>query len=154
MKLNLMTPANPIEALQIGLWIIGATAVLQAVAAAFSIIRAVVNRAERREMTLNAEAVPRPDFDVQIAENKHEHENIHARLGGVERGITSHLNGEIRALREERREDISALHGELNEVARKVSSLEATNTLQSQRLAEINAKLDRVIERQKHPAAP
>jgi len=37
----------------------------------------------------------------------------------------------------------------MNEVAKKVSGLEATNTLQSQRLAEISAKLDRMIERQK-----
>ena len=149
-----MMPANSSEALQIGLWIIGATAVLQGLAAAFSIARALINRAERREISLSAEAVAGPDFDIHVSENKHEHENLFSKLGGLERGITAHLNDELRALRDERREDISTLHSELNEVARKVSSLEATNTLQSQRLAEINAKLDRVIERQKRPSAP
>jgi len=83
-----------------------------------------------------------------VSENRHQHENLFSKLGGMERGINGHLNSELKTLREERREDTRALHQEVNDVAKKVSGLEAANTLQNQRLAEINAKLDRVIERQ------
>ena len=141
--------ANNPEALQLGLWIIAATAVLQALGAALSIAKFFLNRAERRQISISPDIVARPDFDAQVSENKREHQNLFSKLGGVERGINAHLNSELKTLREERSQDSRSLHDELNEVAKKVSGLEATNTLQSQRLAEINAKLDRVIERQK-----
>src|SRR5215831_1472809 len=136
------------DALQLGLWVIAATAVLQALGAALSIARFFINRAEKRQVSISPEVVLRPDFDAHVAENRHEHENLFAKLGGMERGLNAHLNSELKSLRDERREDSRALHQELNDVARKVSGLEAANTLQNQRLAEINAKLDRVIERQ------
>ena len=134
------------DAVQIGLWVIAATAILQAVGAALSIARFFVNRAEKREVSISPEVVLRPDFDAHVAENRHEHENLFAKIGGLERGINAHLNSELKSLRADSHEDSRTLRQELNEVARKVSSLEATNTLQTQRLAEINAKLDRVIE--------
>ena len=134
--------------MQIGLWVIAATAVLQAIGAGLSIARMLLNRSERRHITISPDVVARPDFEAHSLENKHEHENLFAKLGGMERGVNAHLNAELKSLRDERRADVHALHTELNEVAKKVSGLEATNGLQSQRLAEINAKLDRVIERQ------
>ena len=141
------------EALQIGLWLISATAVLQAIGSALSISRFFMNRAEKRQVSISPDIVARPDFEAHLAQNKQEHANLFSRLGGLERGLQARFDAEIKTLREEGREDIRALHVELNDVARKVSSLEAFNTLQSQRLAEINAKLDRVIERQKEGAA-
>ena len=117
---------NHNDAVQIGLWVIAATAVLQALGAALSILRFFVHRAEKREVSISAGVVARPDFDTLVADNKHEHENLHARLGAVER----------------------VLQREVNAVAQKVSGLERETSLQNQRLAQIDAKLDRVIERQ------
>jgi len=136
------------EALQIGLWVIAATAVLQALGAAMGIAKFFINRAEKRQVMISPEVVGRPDFDAHVSENRHQHENLFSKLGGMERGINGYLNSELKTLREERREDTRALHQEVNDVAKKVSGLEAANALQNQRLAEINAKLDRVIERQ------
>jgi hypothetical protein len=143
-----LAQTSNIEAVQIGLWLIAATAILQAFGAVLSIAKFFLNRSEKRQVTISPDVVGRPDFEAQSAQNKQEHENLFAKIGGLERGINAHVNTELRSLRDERREDVRALHSELNEVARKVSGLEATNTVQSQRLAEINAKLDRVIERQ------
>jgi len=145
----MLAQATNTDAVQIGLWVIAATAVLQALGAGLSIAKFFLNRSEKRQVTISPDVVARPDFEAHAAENKHEHENLFSKLGGVERGLHAQLHGEIKHVREERREDIHALRHELNEVAKKVSGLEATNTLQSQRLAEINAKLDRVIERQR-----
>jgi len=144
----LATSSTTTDAMQIGLWVIAATAVLQALGAALSIAKFFINRAEKREVSISPEVVLRPDFDAHVAENRHAHENLFAKIGGRERGINAHLNNELKSLREESREESRALREEVNDVARKVSGLEAANTLQNQRLAEINAKLDRVIERQ------
>src|SRR5436305_1836725 len=149
-SMTLLATANP-DALQIGLWVVAATAVLQALASGLSVAKFILNRAERRQVTISPDVVARPDFDAHVSENRREHENLFSKLGGVERGFNSHLNSELKTLREERREDSHALHHEVNEVAKKVSSLDASNSIQSQRLAEISAKLDRVIERQTRP---
>ena len=145
--LVILAQAANAEALHLGLWVIAATALLQAAVAGLSIVKFFMHRSERREVTISPDAVSRPDFEAHALENKHEHENLFAKLGGLERGINAHLNLELKSLREERREDVRGLHSELNDLARKVSGLDATNALQNQRLAEINAKLDRVIDR-------
>lgn len=51
-------------------------------------------------------------------------------------------------LRADRKADVAALHEKFNGVAREVSELAASVELQNQRLAQIDAKLDRMIERQ------
>jgi hypothetical protein len=137
------------ESMQIGVWLIAGTAVLQAANAAIGVARFFTNRSERRQVTISPGLVSRPEFETHVNEDRHEHEKLFARLGGMERGLHEQFNNELKAAREEGLADIRALHQEINEVARKVSGLEATNTIQSQRLAEISAKLDRVIERQK-----
>jgi cob(I)alamin adenosyltransferase len=139
--------SNP-DALQIGLWVLAATAVLQAVGAALAIARFVANRAERRQVTISADAVGRPDFDAHLAANKQEHESLFARIGGVERGAAARLDAVLEHLRTERAQDLRAIHAETNQIGKELGALKAVNELQTQRLAAIDAKLDRVIERQ------
>jgi hypothetical protein len=57
------------------------------------------------------------------------------------------LEKQIDELRTDRKCDVAALHEKFNGVAREVSELGAAVELQNQRLAQIDAKLDRVIER-------
>jgi hypothetical protein len=58
------------------------------------------------------------------------------------------LEKQMDELRADRKAEAGALHEKVNGVAREVSELAAAATLQNQRLAQIDAKLDRVIERQ------
>jgi len=51
-------------------------------------------------------------------------------------------------LRLDRKANATALHEKINGVAREVSELRAATELQHQHLAQIDAKLDRMIERQ------
>jgi hypothetical protein len=145
--MSMFAQANT-EALQIGLWVIAATAVLQAVGAALSIARFFANRAERRQVTISADAVGRPDFDAHRAANKQEHESLFAKIGGVERGAAARLDAVFEQLRNERTQDMRAIHAETNQIGKELGALKAVNELQTQRLAAIDAKLDRVIERQ------
>ncbi len=58
------------------------------------------------------------------------------------------LDQEISGLRHERRADVGELQQKINKVDREVGELRASIELNNQQLARIDAKLDRVIERQ------
>ncbi len=58
------------------------------------------------------------------------------------------LDHEINGLRNERRADVGELQQKINKVDREVGELRASIELNNQQLARIDAKLDRVIERQ------
>jgi hypothetical protein len=58
------------------------------------------------------------------------------------------LEKQMDEMRSDRKAEANALHEKVNGVAREVSELAAAAGLQNQRLAQIDAKLDRVIERQ------
>jgi len=65
------------------------------------------------------------------------------RYGGLEKQLDE--------LRLDLKAEANALHEKVNGVAREVSELAAAAGLQNQRLAQIDAKLDRVIERHTIP---
>jgi len=57
------------------------------------------------------------------------------------------LEKQMDEMRSDRKAEVTILHEKVNGVAREVSELAAATGLQTQRLAQIDAKLDRVIER-------
>jgi hypothetical protein len=125
----------------IGGWVVGAVAVLQLVTLGMQLLR--WNQAAKREVHPQplevkdaTEFLPRRLFDDHAEQNQREHEHLFARLGGLERG-----------LRAEMKQDTEGLHEKINNVGREVSEHSATLELQNQRLAQIDAKLDRLIER-------
>jgi len=125
----------------IGAWVIGAVAILQLVTLAMQVLR--WNQAAKREVHPQplevkdaTEFLPRRLFDDHAEQNQREHEHLFARLGGLDRG-----------LRAEMKQDTDGLHEKINSVGREVSEHSATLELQNQRLAQIDAKLDRLIER-------
>jgi len=58
------------------------------------------------------------------------------------------LEHEVSGLRRERRTDVAELQQKINKVDREVGELRASIELNNQQLTRIDAKLDRVIERQ------
>ena len=87
------------------------------------------------------------EFTQHTEWNRREHENLFSKIGGADRAAEAACAKKHEELRAERREDMSNLYGEINEVGKKVASLEAINQLQNQRMAGMDAKLDRLIER-------
>ena len=87
------------------------------------------------------------ELNKHIEWNRREHENLFSKIGGVERGVEGRVEQKLDASRAERREDMHSLHHEVNEVSKKVASLERETEMQNQRMASMDAKLDRLIER-------
>ena len=102
---------------------------------------------EKREITLSLTAVERPVFEEHVRDNKREHENLFAKVGGVERGTMAKLDKSFNELRAERALDMNTIHSKTNEIGREVSGLKASNELQNQQLARMDAKIDRILER-------
>ena len=98
-------------------------------------------------VAMEKEFTAKRDFELHVAENKKEHENLFSKIGGVDRGITQRFSEELKTLRVERKEDVGELHDKVNDVAKSVAGLEKETELQNQRMASMDAKLDRLIER-------
>ena len=102
---------------------------------------------EQREVKMMASAVERSVFEAHVVKNEREHENIFSKLGGVDRGGQERLEKKFEQLRNERTHDMEQLHSDLGQVSNKVSALDKMTELQNQRLAQMDTKLDRLIER-------
>ncbi|MFN0068330.1 MAG: hypothetical protein ACKVYV_11915 [Limisphaerales bacterium] len=76
------------------------------------------------------------DLEKALEDWRRERDQLHAKLGGMERGI-----------REEIRRDIEQLHDKLNMVALATAKLEATTALLNQTMTGLSVKLDRATER-------
>ncbi len=96
---------------------------------------------------MQKEFVSKPEFHALVTNNDQTHRDIFSKIGGVERGANGNADKKIEDLRHERREDMRSLHSEINEVSKKVAGLEKETELQNQRMASMDSKLDRLIER-------
>ena len=52
----------------------------------------------------------REAFNEHVADNKREHENIFSKIGGVERGLSAKIHGEMTAINEDRRRTLEQLN--------------------------------------------
>jgi hypothetical protein len=68
--------------------------------------------------------------------NNQDHRDIFSKIGGVDRGATQKLSTEV-----------GAIHTRINSIEKSVGGLETATELQNQRLAQMDSKIDRLIER-------
>lgn len=74
----------------------------------------------------DSEWVPKQAFEAHVADVRRTHEQLFAKLGGVERG-----------LREELKSDVAALHEKINDAVVAIARVETENRSQGQILARI-----------------
>jgi len=79
---------------------------------------------------------PRAEFDKHADDNKRIHEHIYATMSAKER-----------TLRDEAKKETGELHEKINEVAVEVAGTKSAVELQTQQLARVDSKIDRLIER-------
>lgn len=83
---------------------------------------AAARRPQKNQVSFDFVPAAKEDFDKHVAWDLEEHRILNSRIG-------DHLSA-------------------LNAVDRKVASVETANQLQNQTLAQISAKIDRLVERQ------
>lgn len=100
---------------------------------------------QRREVSFVGDPVEKKEFERLMAENTAVHGQLFSRIGGVERGANEALKKSDDVGSESRRR----LHSELQEVSSSVAALTKQADLADTRMFQMDAKLDRLIERGK-----
>lgn len=127
--------------LELGGWIVCLVAVMAGLNQAFKLKRNVTGQAQSIspqpfEVKAAADYVHKTDFERHIASNTAEHQNLFAKLGGIDRG-----------LRETLKKDTDALHEKINTVTNQNAGQTAKLDLVNQRQVQMDGKIDRLLER-------
>lgn len=136
-----------IAAAELGTWMYALGSVIQ-IAATVTIL-ATINSKQRREISFAGEPLDRKEFDRMVAENTAAHDQLFAKIGGVERGVESRLAGRMDKFEAESRESRQIMHLNIGAIGNDVAALKKEAELANQRSFQMDAKIDRLIERQR-----
>jgi hypothetical protein len=129
---------------------------LQIVSIALSMICVVITtilawvaiaKAQKVQVTFAGTPVDKKEFDRQVQENKEEHDRIFSKLGGIERGVEGRLNAKLDAMSAESKLDREKLHFRINPIEGEICALREASETNTTRLVQMDAKIDRLIER-------
>lgn len=95
-----------------------------------------VFRGNRREVEILPGVVAKEEFNRHVESNANDHRDIFSKLGGVDRGAAKKISDES-----------LVLHNRINSLDKAVGGLETAAEMTNQRLVQIDAKIDRLIER-------
>jgi hypothetical protein len=101
----------------------------------------------KRDVTINTGMPTKAEFEKHVERNRDDHEKFDERLGQAFRAALSECEKRVEKVQNLQREEVGRLHTKIEAVGREVSALGATNVLQNQKMAGIDSKLDRLIER-------
>jgi hypothetical protein len=135
---SLFADATPAE---LGAWVYGLATVLQ-IASTIAIL-VTVNSKQKREVSFAGDPVDRKDFERHAAEDVAVHNQLFAKLGGVERGAAATVKEYEISANESRR----AMHTEITEIKERVAGLESRTEMIDRRIVQIDSKLDHISER-------
>jgi hypothetical protein len=135
-----------ITAAELGTWMYAFGSVIQIAATVTLLV--TINSKQRREVSFAGEPVDQKDFDRLVAENAAVHDQLFAKIGGVERGLDSRLAGRMDKFESESRESRRLMHQDMSAIGNDVAALKKEAELANQRAFQMDAKIDRLIERQ------
>jgi hypothetical protein len=130
--------------------------ILQIVSIALSMICVVITtilawvaiaKAQKVQVTFAGTPVDKKEFDRQVQDNREEHEKMSARIGGVERGVEARLNAKLDTMQAENKTDREKLHLRINPIEGQICALREASETNTARLVQMDAKIDRLIER-------
>jgi len=131
----------------LGAWVYGLATVIQIGSTIAVLI--TINSKQKREVTFPGEPVDRKDFDKQMAENAAIHSQLFARIGGAERGLEFRLAARMDRFETESKESLRLMREYISAIGNDVAALKKEASLTNQRSVQMDAKIDRLIERPK-----
>jgi hypothetical protein len=132
---------------ELGAWVYGLATIIQ-IASTIAIL-ITINSKQRREVTFAGEPVEQKDFDKHLAENAAIHNQLFAKIGGVERGLESRLAARMDKFETETEQSRRLMHQDISAIGNDVAALKKETELANQRSLQMDAKIDRLIERPK-----
>jgi hypothetical protein len=136
-----------ISSSDLGTWMYALGSVIQ-IAATVTIL-VTINSKQRREVSFAGESLDRKEFDRLVAENATVHDQLFAKIGGVERGLDGRLAARMDKFEAESHESRRLMHQNVCAIGNDVAALKKEAELANQRAFQMDAKIDRLIERQR-----
>jgi hypothetical protein len=131
----------------LGAWVYGLAAILQIASTVAVLI--TINSRQKREVAFASEPVDRKEFDRHVAENAAIHAQLFARIGGAERSLESRLAARMDKFETDAKESSRLMHQYISAIGNDVAALKKEAALANQRSQQMDAKIDRLIERPK-----
>jgi hypothetical protein len=104
-------------------------------------------RKSQTEVTFSGTPVDKKEFERHVEQDVIDHNAIHSRLGGIERGVEARVNARIDRAETENKESRRLMHREIETIGKEVAALKTASDLANQRSIMMDAKLDRLIEK-------
>jgi hypothetical protein len=130
---------------ELGAWVYGLATIIQ-IASTIAILL-TINSKQKREVTFAGEPVDRKDFDKLAAENAIVHHQLFAKIGGAERGLEARLAARMDKFETESEQSRRLMHHDISAIGNDVAALKKEAELANQRAFQMDAKIDRLIER-------
>ncbi|MGA2175060.1 MAG: hypothetical protein ABSH38_08785 [Verrucomicrobiota bacterium] len=138
---------SEISSADLGTWMYALGSVIQ-IAATVTIL-VTINSKQKREVSFAGQAVDQKEFDRLVAENAAVHDQLFAKIGGVERGVDSRLAVRLDKFEAEAHESRRLMHQNISAIGNDVAALKKEAELANQRAFQMDAKIDRLIERER-----
>jgi hypothetical protein len=131
----------------LGAWVYALATIIQIVSTIAILL--TINSTQKREVTFAGEPVDRKEFDKHVADNAAVHSQLFAKIGGAERGLESRLESRMDKSETESKESRRLMHQDISAIGNDVAALKKEAELANQRSLQMDAKIDRLIERPK-----
>jgi hypothetical protein len=136
---------SEISAAELGTWVYALGTVIQ-IAATITVL-VTINSKQKREVSFAGEPLDRKEFDRVVEENTTVHDQLFAKIGGVERGLDNRMAGRMDKIEAESHASRRLMHQNISAIGNDVAALKKEAELANQRAFQMDAKIDRLIER-------
>jgi hypothetical protein len=132
--------------------------ILQIVSIALSMVCVVIttilawvaiSKAQKVQVTFAGTPVDKKDCATMMLDAREKIDDLFAKVGGVERGVEGRLNVKLDAMSAEFKHDREKIHFRINPIEGEICALREASETNTTRLVQMDAKIDRLIERMK-----
>jgi hypothetical protein len=106
-----------------------------------------LTKTTRTEVSFTGTPTDKKDFDKHVAENKQAHEQLHAKIGGAERGLEQRMTARLEKCEAEAIASRRLMHADLGKVSADVAGLKSALEGNTALCVRLDSKMDRLIER-------
>ena len=87
-------------------------------------VKGIFSNKQKREVSFTEAPASKKEFDQHVEWNRREHESLHAKIGGVERGVTQRIEARLDRMEAASNEAREKIQERINTVLSAVSNLE------------------------------
>jgi hypothetical protein len=106
-----------------------------------------LNKTTKTEVSFSGTPTDEKDFDKHVEEDTKAHEQLFAKIGGVERGVEQRMTARLDKSEAEAIESRRLMHAELATVSKEVAGLKSALEGNTALCVRLDGKIDRLMER-------